>query len=70
MVTRWDDSNARRNVDGIEWGHYYAAIECRNTLGDNELIVWTGLFRETSGYLSSLYPWTCAKWNNIGLTHY
>jgi len=70
MANRWDDSNARRNVGGTERGHYYATIECQNTLGDNGLMVWTGLFGEISDYFSSLYLWTCAKWDNIGLTHY
>ena len=60
----------RRNVDSTEQKHYYVAIECRNILGDNGLVVWTGLFGETLDYLSSLYLWTCAKWDNIGLTHY
>ena len=32
-------------------------------------MVWTRLFGETSDYFL-LYLWTCAKWDNIGLTHY
>ena len=41
MASGRDNSNARRNVDGTE---------CLSILGDNGLMVWTGLFRETSDY--------------------
>jgi len=26
MASGQNDSNARRNVDGTEWGHYYAVM--------------------------------------------
>ena len=44
-------------------------IECLRTLRDNRLIEQIGLFGEISDYFL-FYLWTCAKWYNVGLTHY
>ena len=71
MASGQNDSNARRNVDGPEQGHYYAVM---HRMSKHPRRQWThGMNRalwRNLGLFSLLYLWTCAKWDNIRLTHY
>ena len=65
MMAMQEEALMAQNEDiTMQW-----CIECQSILGDNGLVVWTRLFWETSDYFP-FYFWTCAKWDNIGLTHY
>jgi len=71
MASGRNDSNARRNIDGTERGHYYAVM---HRMSKHPRRQWTHgtdrTLRRNLGLFSLLYLWTCAKWDNIGLTHY
>ena len=70
MASGQNDSNARRNVDGTERGHYYAVMH-RMSKHPRRQWSWYGQdSSEKSQTNLPLYLWTCAKWDNIGLTHY
>ena len=71
MASGQNDSNARRNVDGTERGHYYAVM---HRMSKHYRRQWThGIdrtLRRNLGLFFFSYLWTCAKWDNIGLTYY
>ena len=69
MASGRNDSNVRKNVDGTKRGHYYAVM---HRMSKHPRRQWThGMdSSEKPWTIFLLYLWTCAKWDNIRLTHY